>query len=242
MTSDLPPIRGPFSEDDLQPISSLQHLAFCERQWALIHLEQVWAENLLTVEGRHLHERVHEADSETRKGLRIARALRLRSLRLGLSGVADVVEFHACGDENEGARVPGLAGRWRVVPIEYKRGRPKRDRCDEVQLCAQALCLEEMLDTTVAAGALFYGQTRRRLDVVFDASLRTETEALAMRLHALVRAGTTPPAVYTKACENCSLKEACLPKATGGRSARTWLERTLAASLRSDRDGEGEEA
>lgn len=239
MTSDLHPTHGLFSEDDLQPISALQHLSFCERQWALIHLEHVWEENLLTVEGRHLHERVHEADSESRKGLRLARALRLRSLRLGLSGVADVVEFHACGEDAGGALVPELPGRWRVVPVEYKRGRPKRDRCDEVQLCAQAMCLEEMLNTRVAAGALFYGQTRRRLDVVFDRALRTETEALAMRLHELVQAGVTPPPVYTKACENCSLKEACLPKALGGRSARTWLERAVSTSLRPEHDGEG---
>jgi CRISPR-associated exonuclease Cas4 len=137
-----------YVEDDLLPISALQHLLFCERQCALIHVEQVWAENRLTVEGRHLHERVDGGEHETRGGLRTARALPIRSLRLGLAGRADVVEFHA----SEGA-----AGPPRVVPVEYKRGRPKSHRADEVQLCAQALCLEEMLGVHVAAGALFYG-------------------------------------------------------------------------------------
>jgi CRISPR-associated exonuclease Cas4 len=216
----------------------LQHLAFCERQWALIHLEHVWDENVLTTEGRHLHERVHAGEAERRGDMRIARALRLRSLRLGLSGVADLVEFHTCCEGEPGAALPGLPGRWRAVPVEYKRGRPKANRCDEVQLCAQALCLEEMLDAPVAAGALFYGQTRRRVEVVFDAPLRNETEALAARLHALVAAGETPPPVFTPACANCSIHAACLPKVTGGRSARTWLDRAVAASLRPGLEGE----
>lgn len=202
-----------YSEDDLLPLSGLQHLSFCERQWALIHLEQTWAENRLTVEGRHLHEKVHEAEQETRGDVRIVRGLRIRSYRLGLSGQADTVEFHKEPDGTE-----------RAFPVEYKRGRPKPTRCDEVQVCAQALCLEEMLGLTVEAGAIFYGQPRRRLDVVFDSALRAETEALAERMHALYTAGETPPASYLPRCDNCSLHDACLPKtAAAGKSARRYL-------------------
>lgn len=219
-----------FTEEDLQPVSALQHLSFCERQWGLIHLEGAWAENRLTVEGKHLHERSHEGGTELREGVRVARGLRLRSLRLGLAGQADVVEFHPVGDGVQGVRLDGQAGLWQPVPVEYKRGRPKRDRCDEVQLCAQALCLEEMLGVPVPEGALFYGQTRRRLAVAIDVRLRSETEALAARLHELSRAGRTPPPVETKACANCSLRESCLPRVTDGRrSARAYLRRALTA-------------
>jgi len=194
---------GIYEEDDLLSLSGLQHLQFCPRQWALIHIEGVWAENRLTVEGKHLHERVHEMESETRNGVKTVRGLLLRSLRLGLSGQADVVEFHP----GEGAEVP--------FPVEYKRGRPKPDRCDEVQLCAQALCLEEMLHTSIPRGAIFYGQPRRRHDVDFDACLRRETEALAETMHRLFDAGQTPVAVYENKCDNCSLYNWCLPKTTG---------------------------
>jgi CRISPR-associated exonuclease Cas4 len=224
-----------YSEDDLQPLSALQHLFFCERQWGLIHIEGAWAENRLTVEGKHLHERVHEADSDNRGNVRTVRGLRLHSLRLGLVGQADAVEFRA---DSGGVAIEGAPGRWRPVPIEYKRGRPKRDRCDEVQLCAQALCLEEMLGAAVAEGALFYFQTRRRLDVVFDESLRAETEALAGRLHDLVRAGKTPPPNPRAACDNCSLQEQCMPKATGGsRSARTYLDRNWSTAALDEGEG-----
>lgn len=192
-----------YDEDDLLALSGLQHLMFCPRQWALIHLEGIWAENRLTAEGRHLHERVHELDSETRNGVKTVRGLLLRSLRLGLTGQADVVEFPT----GEGTPVP--------FPVEYKRGRPKPDRCDEVQLCAQALCLEEMLHVHIPRGALFYGQPRRRHEVVFDESLRRETEALAAAMHQMFNSGVTPPAVYEKKCDNCSLYNWCLPKNTG---------------------------
>lgn len=201
-----------FSEDDLLPISALQHLAFCPRQWGLIHLEQYWVENRLTAEGQVLHERVHEAENESRGDLRLVRGLRLHSLRLGLSGVADMVEFHR---DEMGVHVPGLAGTWRPVPIEYKRGKPKRDRCDEVQLCAQALCLEEMLGTDIAEGALFYGQPRRRTAIAFDADLRNYTEQLAAELHRLQGIGQTPSAHYEKKCRSCSMLDHCLPKVTG---------------------------
>lgn len=214
-----------YSEDDLVPISGLQHLAFCERQWALIHLEQQWEENRLTAEGRQLHERADEGEEETREGIRICRGLHLRSLRLGLTGRADVVEFHPN---------PGGSTKPRPFPVEYKRGRPKPDHRDDVQLCAQALCLEEMLKVEIESGALFYGTPRRRTNVVFDADLRAETERLAARLHELYVARVTPKARYEKKCDRCSLYSICLPKTTGAvssKSASQYVKRAIEAAL-----------
>jgi CRISPR-associated exonuclease Cas4 len=215
-----------FSEDDLLPISGLQHLQFCERQWGLIHIEQQWEENRLTSEGRILHDRVHESGTEARPGVVIARGLRLRSLRLGLTGQADVVEFH--GSET-GVELPGRKGRWRPLPVEYKRGKPKADSSDEVQLCAQTLCLEEMFGAVIDSGALFYGTTRRRTEVRFDAALRERTEALTRRMHHLYSAGVTPPTVYSKKCDNCSLYNRCLPRTV---SKPATVARYMAAALK----------
>lgn len=207
------------SEDDLLPLSALQHLAFCERQWGLIHLEQIWVENRLTAAGRVEHERVDSGETESRGAVRTVFSLRLRSLRLGLTGKADVVEFH----------LPEPGGVWIPFPVEHKHGKPKPDDCDEVQLCAQALCLEEMLGIPVAAGALFYGKPRRRKDVEISAELRERTEALAARLHELTQAGVTPPGLYEKKCESCSLLSQCMPRVSGGgRSAAAYLARAVA--------------
>lgn len=229
-----------YPEDELLPISALQHLVFCERQWAFIHLEQLWSENRLTAEGRILHNRVHQAESESRGDVRIARGLRLRCLRLGLSGVADVVEFHrvqnppATSPAGASMRVagvvlPGITGIWHPFPVEHKRGRPKPDGSDEVQLCAQALCLEEALNVQVPGGALFYGKPRRRHEVAFGEPLRRRTEYLAQRLHELTRARKTPPAVYEPKCDNCSLFNLCLPKTTDGRKS---VRRYVAAAFK----------
>lgn len=209
-----------YSEDDLLAISGLQHLRFCERQWGLIHLEQQWSENRLTAEGRLLHVRVHEAKTEVRPGLIVARGLHLRSLRLGITGHADAVELHR--SEMAGPdtiAVNAHPGHWRVFPVEYKRGRAKSASFDEVQLCAQALCLEEMLEISLAAGALFYGETRRRVDVPFEEALRQETVSLCARMHELYGRGATPPAIYAKKCENCSLIHLCLPRMPLGKQA-----------------------
>lgn len=218
-----------FPESDLLPLSGLQHLIFCERQWGLIHLEQIWVENRLTAEGRILHERSDTSETEVRGDLRIARALRIHSLRLGLAGVADVVEFHRVapagkateGDPLEllppaepgGVLLRGARGVWVPMPVEFKRGKPKADRCDEIQLCAQALCLEEMLSVAIPAGALYYGKTRRRTNVAFDAELRTLTESAAARMRQLYDQRRTPAPVYSKKCEKCSLIEVCQPRA-----------------------------
>ncbi len=206
-----------FSEDDLVMLSALQHYIFCPRQCALIHIEQTWEENRLTAEGRIMHERVHEEGNETRGSVKIARGVPLRSLRLGLVGKADVVEFHRIDKHT-----------WQPFPVEYKRGKPKPDHSDSIQLCAQALCLEEMLAVPVPQGALFYGKTRRRLDVVFDEALRKETEETANKVHQLIESGTTPPPVYAKRCESCSLIGECLPEKMGKHaSVKRYLMRMM---------------
>ncbi len=219
-----------YDEADLLPISALQHLAFCERQWALIHLEGQWAENRLTVEGHRLHDRTHKPETESRGDVRIGRALRLRSLRLGLTGVADVVEFRRISNSDEapgnaacekaaGGRLQGVVGLWQPFPVEYKRGKPKLGPFDEIQLCAQALCLEEMLGMPIPSAAVFYGQPRDRLDVLLTPALREQTERLAARLHELTRAGKTPQVRYEKKCDSCSLFSLCMPKTTGARKS-----------------------
>jgi len=201
-----------YTDDQLLPLSALQHWQFCPRQCALIHLEQQWSENRLTAEGRLLHEQVHEADTENRPGIRIVRGLRLVSLDLGVIGQTDVVEFH---QSETGMTLPGASGLWQPFPVEYKRGKPKPDNCDKIQLCAQAMCLEEMLTVAIEQGALFYGQPRRRQEVCFDAALRQETRHIACQLHELIDTGVTPKAAYTKKCDNCSLVKICMPKITG---------------------------
>jgi CRISPR-associated exonuclease Cas4 len=191
----------PYLEEDLLPISALQHYIFCARQCALIHIEQAWAENRLTAEGRIMHERVHEEGNESRGDVRIARGVPLRSLRLGLVGKADVVEFHRMPDKQ-----------WQPFPVEYKRGKPKFDHSDAVQLCAQAACLEEMLNVEVARGALYYGRTHRRHDVVFDEVLRAEVEKTARGVRELIEKRQTPEPTYSKRCDSCSLMSECMPK------------------------------
>ena len=212
-----------FSESDLLPLSALQHICFCERQCALIHVEQVWLENRFTAEGRIMHERVHSGKTESRGNVRVAFALSLRSRQLGLVGKADVVEFH-------GEKAPGGKIIWRPFPVEYKRGKPKKKGCDRIQLCAQAICLEEMLDVEIPAGALFYGKTRRRQKVRFDEALRTATTDAALRLHALVSSDRTPDPVFAARCESCSFIGICLPKTMGRqKSALAYLQRVAEA-------------
>jgi CRISPR-associated exonuclease Cas4 len=199
------------ADDDTLPISGLQHLAFCPRQWALIHLEQVWVENVRTAEGRLLHERADLPGESRRASVRTARGMWLRSERLHLTGRADIVEFRPA-----------------PYPVEYKRGKSKPNDCDTVQLCAQALCLEEMLETTIARGAIFYGNPRRRLEVEFTSELRQRTEELAATMHRLYRSGVTPAATPGPYCRNCSLVDVCLPEATSHNDvAARWVSLQL---------------
>lgn len=229
-----------YEEDDLLPLSALQHLLFCPRQCALIHLDGVWAENRLTVEGKQLHDRVHEQGAEHRADLHVARGVAIRSFRLGLSGKADVVEFHriaadassAGPSSQEAVSLSGRSGLWRPFLVEYKRGKPKSDHSDSVQLCAQAMCLEEMLGVPVPEGALFYGTTRRRFAVSFDPALRQKTEETARALHRLFDTRALPPAILLPKCENCSLAGTCLPQAAPSRSALRYLRNAVTAALK----------
>ena len=215
-----------YTEDDLIPLSALQHILFCERQCALIHIEQMWNENLFTAEGKIMHERVDEAGRQSRGDVRVEFAMPLRSLRLGLVGKADVVEFH-----RKSASQNTKSPEWVPFPVEYKRGKPKKNNCDKVQLCAQALCLEEMLDVEIPRGALFYGKTRRRKDVDFDNALRQETESAAIQLHKLIESRQTPPPVYTPKCKNCSFFHVCLPKTIGKKhSVKQYLSGAISES------------
>ena len=217
-----------FTEDQLLPLSALQHWLYCPRQCALIHVEQSWSENRFTAEGRVLHERAHDGPDETRRDVRITRGMSVRSLELGLSGQCDVVEFH-------GSKVVPPANRNGlpnsiVTPVEYKRGKPKAHRADEVQLCAQAMCLEEMLGISIARGQLYYGQRRRRTDVDFNDELRELTRKTAAAVHDCLGRGETPQADYdAKRCDACSLIETCQPHALRfRRGAAAWFSRQLA--------------
>jgi len=199
-----------YSESDLLPLSALQHFAFCQRQCALIHLEQQWEENRFTAEGRILHDRTHTEEREWRDGVLVIRALRIRSLDLGLAGVADVVELRGLGGRPNALPLPLPLG-CQVVPVEYKRGKPKIDNCDEVQLCAQAMCLEEMLATSITIGEFYYGSQHKRHEVVLSTALREETRVFSAKLHYLLSGSTTPPAVQDKRCDACSLADRCMP-------------------------------
>lgn len=221
-------------EDEFVMLSALQHYLFCPRQCALIHVEGVWSENYLTSSGRQMHERVDSGQKETRRGVHLATSLRLVSNRLRMFGVADLVEFHLVERESDetglriAAQLPGRTGWWRPFPVEYKRGSPKAHRADEVQLCAQAICLEEMLGVPVQQGALFYGEPRRRTGVVFDDELRRLTESVVGATRELLSSGRTPPPTHMPGCMACSLKAFCF---TGPISARQWIDDKLATAL-----------
>ncbi len=199
------------NEEERLALSGLQHLAFCERQWALIHLEQAWADNERTAQGSALHERAHDIALREKRGeTLIVRAQPLYSDRLGLYGVADVVEYQR---DDAGVSLQGRAGRWLPVPVEYKRGSPKREPVDDVQVCAQAMCLEEMMGIFIGEAYLFYHETRSRESVMLDAALREHTETLARRMHEMYRAGVTPPPCENRrACRACSLRSLCAPE------------------------------
>lgn len=203
MTALLTETQGENQDTHLIPLSALQHYAFCPRQCALIHNEQAWAENYLTAQGKALHERVDSGEPETRKGVRFERTVHVSAEKLGISGVLDLVEV----DTKTG----------RLKPVEYKRGKPKPDSMDEIQLCAQGLCLEEMTGQTVSEGALWYMQTRHRVPVVFSDDLRAQTLATIAAVRELLGSGLTPPPNYGKRCKACSLVEICQLELLGKR-------------------------
>lgn len=202
-------------------LSGLQHFAFCRRQWALIHVEQQWAQNVHTAEGDVFHRRAHDAQqTESRGDMLIVRGLRIQSQTLGLSGVCDVVEFHR---SQQGVTLAGRDGRWRVYPVEYKKGAPKENDADELQLCAQAICLEEMLLCSIEEGSLFYGEPRRRTRVALTSELRARVYAMCEEMHQYYARGYTPNVKAHKGCSACSLREICLPKMPRAGTVRDYL-------------------
>lgn len=213
-----------YSEEDYLPLSGIQHFAFCRRQWALIHIENQWAENERTVDGTIMHEKAHSGDVESRGDAVIMRALRVFSATLGVSGECDVVEFNRNAD---GISLNGHDGLWQPYPVEYKRGKPKEHNADEMQLCAQAMCLEEMLCCTIPCGALFYGEPRRRTEVEFTPELRRAVKDSLNEMHDYYKRGYTPKAKPRKGCSACSLKEICLPKMAQRKSVAAYVEGAL---------------
>ncbi len=214
-----------FDDEDFLQLSGLQHFLFCRRQWALIHIEELWAENLRTTSGEIMHERTHnEALSEKHGDVIITRGMGIFSRTLGISGKCDVLEFHS---GSGGVPINGWDGLWLPFPVEYKRGEPKQDDCDAAQLCAQAMCLEEMLCCKIPCGALFYGETRRRLPVEFAAELRKEVTDALTEMHEMYKRGYTPKVRPTKSCNACSMKELCLPALLKSRSVKEYMEENL---------------
>lgn len=214
-----------YSEDEFLQLAGLQHFAFCRRQWALIHLEQQWAENLRTVEGHILHEKAHDDSSvESHGDLIIMRGLRVFSASLGVSGSCDVVEFHR---SQTGVTLKGRDGLWQAYPVEYKRGEPKTKDADRLQLCCQAMCLEQMLCCTIPEAALFYNKPRRRERVELTAQLRESVTTMLEEMHALARRHYTPKVKPGTFCRACSLEDICLPKLCRGLSACAYLSKHL---------------
>ncbi len=200
-----------YSDDDLLMLSGIQHYAFCPRQWALIHIEQQWDDNHLTLEGQWLHRKVdNPLDMTFSAGTVCLRAVPVKSLRLGFFGIADLLELHPLDDEAEKPfLIDKYPGKWKVVPVEYKHGKHKEDGIDDVQLCAQAMCLEEMYGIDIPSGSFFYGATRSRETLTFDVALRDKVTALSSQMHHIFEEGKTPKAVLSAKCKSCSLRELC---------------------------------
>lgn len=201
-----------YNEDELLALSGIQHIAFCERQWALIHIERQWAENLRTVEGQHLHNKVNNPFIfESRGNEIIARSVPIVSYRLGLYGIADIIEFEKTENKENAIKIPHKNGYYIPYPVEYKRGKEKMDDRDEVQLCAQAICLEEMFNIKINKAYIYYGETRHRIEIELNNNLRDRVEELSQKMHDLFKKGITPKAEKKKGCKLCSLIDICMP-------------------------------
>ena len=212
-------------EEDWLLLSGLQHFAFCRRQWALIHIENQWAENFRTVDGHLMHERVHDQEFRESRGDRLTvRGLAIHSAQLGISGQCDAVEFQR---DPDGISLRDREGLWQPYPVEYKRGKPKEGNADELQLCAQAMCLEEMLCCTVPEGALYYGELSRRTVVLFTPELRQQVRDSLTEMHQLYQRRYTPKVKPSKACNACSLKDLCLPKLMSRKKVADYLSAAM---------------
>lgn len=214
-----------YAEDDYLMISGIQHFKFCRRQWALIHIEQQWAENVHTVEGELMHRKVHDPYlTEKRKDVILVRALSIASREMGVSGECDLVEFHRCED---GVKLQGHRGLFSLYPVEYKKGKPKLTEEDKLQLAAQALCLEEMFSAEIPEGAIFYGETRRREVVQITEELRREVRDMFREMHSYYDRKYTPRVKHSKSCNACSLKDICLPRLGRNVSVKTYMDQML---------------
>jgi CRISPR-associated exonuclease Cas4 len=214
-----------YNESEYLLLSGIQHFTFCRRQWALIHIENQWSDNLLTVEGELMHTNAHDSDFREKRGDAITvRGVNISSPTLGVSGQCDVVEYHR---SDSGIPLSGYDGLWQPYPVEYKHGAPKTTDADILQLCGQAMCLEEMLCCDVRSGALFYGETRRRERVTFTDELRQRVRDSLSEMHELYRRGHTPKVKPTKSCNACSLKELCLPKLMKKRSVSEYIKNAM---------------
>ena len=214
-----------YSDNDYLMISGIQHYIFCRRQWSLIHIEHQWKDNIFTIEGDIIHEKCHdELFREKRKNLIVARGMRVYSSSMGVTGQCDVVEFHKCED---GAVLFGLDGRWLPTPVEYKRGREKADTSDMAQLCAQAICLEEMLCCEIEKGYIYYDDVHRREEVLFTEDLREGVKKTFREMHNFYRAGYVIKGKYNKKCDKCSLKDICLPVILKDKSVSEYYRRFL---------------
>lgn len=201
---------------------------FVPRQWALIHIENQWEENVRTVEGNIMHKRAHDGPQiETRKNLVVSRQMKVYSKYLGISGICDVVEFNKCKKGEEGVRLYGREGLYKVHPVEYKKGEPKENNADRLQLVAQAICLEEMMCTRIEEGNLYYGTTKRREHVEITDSLRQEVENICLQMHQYFDRQYTPNIKRTKSCNACSLKNICLPQLSKKKSVHNYILKTI---------------
>ena len=214
-----------YNEDEFLQLSGIQHFAFCRRQWALIHIEMQWKENLRTVEGQILHENAHNPEMNEKRGnVIVVRAMPVHSRKMGVSGECDVVEFHK---SDKGAHINGREGVYMPVPVEYKRGEPKSDNIDILQLAAQVLCLEEMFCTDINYGYIYYGETRHRLKVDFDDEIRNEVVKLFEEMHLYYRRGYTPKVKISKKCNACSLKDLCVPVLNKNKSVAEYIDKFI---------------
>ena len=214
-----------YQEEDFLQLSGLQHFSFCRRQWALIHIENQWAENYRTVDGALMHERAHDRSLEESRGdLLIQRGVSVYSAELGVSGQCDILEYRR---GTEGIPLPNRNGLWQPYPVEYKRGKPKDTDADALQLCGQAMCLEHMLCCDIPEGALYYGEIRRRERVAFTPALRSQVQELLLQMHELYRRGYTPKVKPAKSCSACSLKDLCLPRLLKSRSVSAYLKSAM---------------
>ncbi|MDD2300422.1 MAG: CRISPR-associated protein Cas4 [Fermentimonas sp.] len=214
-----------YKEDDFLLLSGIQHFVFCKRQWSLIHIEQQWQENLRTVEGQILHEKTHDDTIKEKRGdLIISRGMRVFSYTLGITGACDVVELHRASD---GVNIFGRDGTYRPVPIEYKRGKPKENEADVLQLCAQAMCLEEMLLCKIHEAFLYYGETKRRLKITINDDLRERVKTILKEMHELYDRRYTPKVKISKSCKACSLTDICMPKLCKNPSVKSYINKNL---------------